>query len=38
MAYIGKEGFGLEVGAQYTWSFDMEQGAVLGSLGLVRYF
>jgi hypothetical protein len=38
MAYIGKDGFGLEVGAQYTWSFDMEQGAVLGSLGLVRYF
>jgi hypothetical protein len=38
MAYVGKDGFGLEVGAQYTWSFDMEQGAVLGSLGLVRYF
>ena len=38
MAYMGRDGFGVELGAQYSWSVDIEQGAVLGSLGLVKYF
>lgn len=38
MAFLGNQGFGLELGAQYLWNFNVEQGALLGSLGLVRYF
>jgi hypothetical protein len=38
MAYLGHEGYSLEVGAQYSWAVDADQGALLGSLGLVKYF
>jgi len=38
MALLGKDGFGMELGAQYLWSFDVNRGALLGSLGLVKYF
>ncbi len=38
MAYMGRDGFGMEIGAQYLYSFNVEQGALLGSLGLVKYF
>ncbi|MEZ4814128.1 MAG: hypothetical protein R3A80_02840 [Bdellovibrionota bacterium] len=38
VAYLGRDGLGVELGAQYLYSLQLEQGAVLGSLGLVKYF
>lgn len=38
MAYMGRDGLGFEVGAQYSYSLQLDQGAILGSLGLVKYF
>ena len=38
VSFLSNDGLGLELGAQYLWSINVEQGAVLGSLGLVRYF
>lgn len=38
MAYLGRDGFSVEVGAQYLYSMKLEQGALLGSFGLVKYF
>lgn len=38
MAYLGRDGYSVEVGAQYAYSLQLNQGAILGSLGLVKYF
>lgn len=38
MAYLRRDGFGFELGAQYLYSLQLDQGAVLGSFGLVKYF
>lgn len=38
MAYMGRDGLGFELGAQYAYSLQLDQGAILGSLGLIKYF